>query len=145
MFGGVLDEEFALASRTFFNQARQGRFQLVSSTLVRDEIASVPGKARTFFDKMFEFMEMSEIRADAIDLQVAYLEEGIVGESSVADALHVAMATVLECRIIVSWNFKHIVHFPKIPLYNAINATHGYAQIAIHAPQEVLSYEEENL
>ena len=38
-----------------------------------------------------------------------------------ADALHVAQATVASCRVIVSWNFKHIVHFAKIPLYNAVN------------------------
>jgi len=37
------------------------------------------------------------------------------------DALHVALASVAGCTMIVSWNFKHIVHFPKIPLYRAIN------------------------
>ena len=33
----------------------------------------------------------------------------------------VALATVSKCSLIVSWNFKHIVHFEKIPLYNAVN------------------------
>ena len=40
-----------------------------------------------------------------------------------ADALHVAVATVSGCSVIVSWNFKHIVNYRKIPLYNAINRT----------------------
>ncbi len=48
------------------------------------------------------------------------------------------------CHAIVSWNFRHIVHFQKIPLYNAINLANGYGSIAIHTPQEVILYEEEN-
>jgi len=40
---------------------------------------------------------------------------------SEVDALHVAVATVSNCRLIVSWNFKHIVNFQKIPLYNGVN------------------------
>jgi hypothetical protein len=28
--------------------------------------------------------------------------------------------------MIISWNFKHIVHFQKIPKYNAVNALNGY-------------------
>ena len=59
------------------------------------------------------------------------------------DALHVAVATVAGCRVIVSWNFKHLVNFRRIPLYNGVNLTHGYAPIAIHCPLEVPG--EENL
>lgn len=67
---------------------------------------------------------------------------GGVFDKEFADALHVALATVLDCRMIVSWNFKHIVHFQKIPLYNGVNKVQGYPEIAIHTPQEVLCYEE---
>jgi hypothetical protein len=43
---------------------------------------------------------------------------------------------------VVSWNFRHIVHFQKIPLYNAVNILKGYDQIGVFSPLEVLSYEE---
>lgn len=142
VFGGVFDEEFAAASRRFFDQVQQGRFSLVSSALVRDELSAAPKKVRHLFEQMIDRMEVSGIRDDGVDLQIAYLEAGIVGESSTADALHVAMATVLECRVIVSWNFRHIVHCQKIPLYNAVNRIRGYVEIGIHAPQEVIDYEE---
>ena len=65
-----------------------------------------------------------------------YIELGVVPERSLADALHVAMATVSECELIVSWNFKDIVHFEKIPKYNAVNVLNGYGQIDIHSPLE---------
>lgn len=53
-----------------------------------------------------------------------------------------AIATVSNCSLIVSWNFVHIVHFEKIKRYNAVNTLNGYAAIAIHSPQEVIQYEE---
>ena len=37
-------------------------------------------------------------------------------------------------------NFKHIVHYNKIPLYNAVNTLKGYKEILIHSPLEVIEY-----
>jgi hypothetical protein len=54
------------------------------------------------------------------------------------------LATVSRCSIIVSWNFKHIVHFRKIPLYNAINLTRGYSTLAINSPSEVIEDEDQD-
>ncbi len=45
--------------------------------------------------------------------------------------------------MIVSWNFTHIVHFEKIPLYNAVNTLNGYAQIGFFSPMEVVQYDSE--
>ena len=56
-----------------------------------------------------------------------------------------ALATVSDCSIIVSWNFHHIVHFDKIPLYNAINMIEGYRDIAIHSPTEVIYYDDQDI
>ena len=57
-------------------------------------------------------------------------------------ALHVALATTNRCRLIVSWNFKHIVHFDKIPLYNGVNLINGYDTLSINTPSEVIDYED---
>jgi len=40
----------------------------------------------------------------------------------------------------LSRNCRHIVNFRRIPLYNAVNALHGFPSIAIHAPMEVIEY-----
>jgi len=68
-----------------------------------------------------------------------------VTSKSTADALHVALATVAKCQLIVSWNFKHIVHFQKIPLYRAINTVNGYNEINIYSPPTVINYESETI
>lgn len=139
VYGGVFDSAFSQASREFFRQLRRGRFQLVLSTVVRDELDEAPQTVKQFFGEVRELADMVDVMEDAVDLQGAYLAQKIVGRRWAIDALHVALATVAQCRVIVSWNFKHIVHFQKIPLYNAVNAMHGYGEVAIHTPQEVIA------
>lgn len=52
---------------------------------------------------------MIEPNQVSIELQMEYLRHGVLTEKSENDALHIAMATVNKCNMIVSWNFKHIV------------------------------------
>jgi hypothetical protein len=68
------------------------------------------------------------------------VEEGDYESVLVEDALHVAISTISGCDLIVSWNFKHIVHFDKIPKYNAVNVLNGYGRIGIYSPLEVIKY-----
>ena len=83
---------------------------------------------------------------DEIDhLRDAYLEAGIVGITSSADAEHIAAATVAGVDLIVSWNFKHIVHFDKIKQYHAVNIVEGYYPIPIHTPREVASDDDKDI
>jgi len=96
---------------------------------------------RLFFDEITELAEFIDISEEALQLRKAYLDAGIVTPKSAADALHVALATVAGCRLIVSWNFKHIVHFQKIPLSRAVNTLKGYPEINIYSPLEVINYE----
>ena len=42
-----------------------------------------------------------------------------------ADMLHIALATVADADVLVSWNFKHIVRFGKIRLFQAVNLSKG--------------------
>ena len=145
VFGGVFDEEFHSASRTLLDKVLEGRFRLVVSRLVEEEIEGAPVRVRSFFGEFRDNLETNAVPEEAVRLQQAYLAHGIVGEGSMADALHVALATVLACQVIVSWNFKHIVHYQKIPLYNAVNRLMGRSEIGIHTPLEVIADEDENL
>jgi hypothetical protein len=90
-------------------------------------------------------VEEVPVSRDAVELEEAYIAAGIVGARWQTDALHVALASVSRCQLIVSWNFKHIVHFDKIGLYNAVNALHSYGAIAIHSPPEVINEDEEDI
>ena len=145
VFGGVYDDEFKQPSLTFFAQVKSWQFVLVTSAVVQDEMVAAPPTVRRFFEEMLGFAEVADITESALDLRDAYLQAKIVTPRYSDDALHVALATVAGCALIVSWSFQHIVHFRKIPLYNAMNTLRGYQQIAIFSPQEVIQYEDEEV
>lgn len=143
VFGGARDREFQQLSEPFFARVRSGEVILVTSPVVLGELAGAPEAVRVFFEELSPFIERVEIDAAAYALQDAYLRAQVVGPKWDVDALHVAVATVSGCRAIVSWNFKHIVNYRRIPLYNGINQAEGYGPIAIHTPPEVVYDEEE--
>lgn len=140
VYGGAFDTEFVAASTKFFEEVRIGRFALVTSPLVEDELARAPATVRALFDSFRATTEVVPIDAATVELQVAYLAAGIVSENSAEDALHVASATVSGCGLLLSWNFKHIVHRDKAPRYNAVNTLRGLPPIGIYSPAEVVKY-----
>ncbi len=113
--------------------------------MVVDELAAAPDRVRSFFRNLAGYVQIQGISREAVELRNAYLAAGIVGPASHDDAQHVALATVLDCWAIVSWNFRHIVHARKIPYYNGVNQGEGYKTIAIHTPQEVIEYEDKEV
>ena len=110
---------------------------------MRAEIEPAPEKVKIIFEELIKIAEIVDVSKDALELRNAYLKAGILTPKYSDDALHVALASVSNCTLIVSWNFKHIVHFEKIPLYNAVNILTGYSEIKIFSPVEVIQYEED--
>lgn len=143
VFGGVFDDEFSGPSKTFVDAVTPGRFTLVTSEVVREEIATAPEAVRQLFDDVLPIAQIAAVTADALRLQQAYLGAAIVSERFATDALHVALTTVSRASMIVSWNFRHIVNFQKIPKYNAVNKLNGYGDIAIYSPLEVINHDED--
>lgn len=113
VFGGIFDDEFQDETIAFFDLVKQGKFQLVISSVVSREIEPAPEKIKDFFKEMIPYAELVEITSPALQLRQAYIDAGVVTKKSMLDALHVALASVSGCSMIVSWNFKHIVHFQK--------------------------------
>jgi hypothetical protein len=142
VLGGIHDKEYEKPSLIFFDLVRQGSFMLVLSDLVADEVRNAPDPVRKLFEEIAPRAEWVEVSKEVLALREAYLRAGVVSERWSADALHVALATVSRCDLIVSWNFRHIVHFQKVPLYNAVNRLEGYAEIGIYTPEEAIPYEE---
>ncbi|MGA2298288.1 MAG: PIN domain protein, partial [FCB group bacterium] len=58
-------------------------------------------------------------------------------KKSLADTQHIAIATVQHVDLLVSWNFKHIVNYNKIRLYNSINIKYGYNILEIRSPRDL--------
>jgi predicted nucleic acid-binding protein len=144
VFGSVFDKEFSEPATKFFSEIDAGKFTLVTSAIVEAEIEPAPENIRNLFRIYKNRAEIVQVTQESISLQQQYINSGVVTPKSAEDALHVAIATVAQCVLIVSWNFKHIVHFDKIPKYNAVNTLNGYGKIGIYSPLEVISYDSDN-
>jgi predicted nucleic acid-binding protein len=137
--GGCLDEKFATESNQLFAMARDGEIILLLSDLLLRELSKAPEEVRDLITSLpADSTEMLVSTTEDVELRKAYLAAGVVGPMAENDAHHVAMATIAKANIIVSWNFKHIVHWDKIRLFNAVNLREGYALIEIRSPQEVV-------
>jgi predicted nucleic acid-binding protein len=143
VFGGCFDSEFKEASLKLFEEIRAGRFTLLFSVATLRELRTAPERVRGIFSSIpEEFLEPVEESPEIITLRDAYLKAGVVTIKSTVDAEHIAAASVAGADIIVSWNFKHIVHYDKIRGYRAVNLMNRYSQeIAIHSPKEVIQNE----
>jgi hypothetical protein len=112
VFGGCFDLEFDAVSKQFFAEVVSGRFIVVVSGTTLDELARAPEPVRRILATLpVECVEVAENSPDVAMLQQAYLAAGVVGKASSNDAAHIAAATVANVDMVVSWNFKHIVHF----------------------------------
>jgi hypothetical protein len=138
VFGGAFDEEFKVPSNMFFDEVRAGKFKPVISLAVEGELELAPVEVKELFVEISSLAERVELSSEATALQEAYIQSGIVSVKSELDAMHVALATVSSCFMIVSWNFKHIVHYQKVPLYNGVSRARGYVNIGIHSPLEII-------
>ena len=139
VFGGTQDLPFKEASQKFFERVEAGDFILLTSRLVLEELQGAPQSIQNVYSKVPHFCkEVVELNEFALNLASAYVDAGVLGSASYADATHVATATLATADLIVSWNFKHIVNFDRIKKFNGVNALHGYAAIDIRSPQEVV-------
>jgi hypothetical protein len=88
-----------------------------------------------------EFIETTD---EAIELATQYITEKVVGQISIADCLHIALATINRADYLISWNFKHIVNVQRIRGYNSINIKNGYKELEIRSPRDFMNYEDNN-
>jgi predicted nucleic acid-binding protein len=139
VIGGCLDEEFAEPSRALLNLVREGKMTLLISDLLADELAGAPTAVKEVFDSLpEECIERLQTCRESELLRDNYIANEVVAPSSRDDAHHVALATVARADMIVSWNFRHIVHFEKMRGFNSVNLREGYQPIEIHSPREVV-------
>lgn len=142
VFGGYFDDEFKEQTIPFFNRIRAGEFIVLFSSVTQDEIENAPQRVKELVNGLSaDSTEFLELTNEAIDLATAYIIEKVVGESSFADCLHIALATIYRADFLISWNFKHIVNIDRISGYNSVNMKNGHKLLEIRSPREFVRYE----
>jgi len=141
VFGGEFDAEFVNHNRRFFRVVEAGRFRLVVSDRVQDEIMDSPAEVRGFYDEKVPTVPRLRVSSEVRELARCYMRNKIFKPDSYSDAIHVACAAVNQCAGLVSWNFRHIVNPDKIIRFNMVNVANGYPQLFIVSPRGIMEHE----
>ncbi len=67
-----------------------------------------------------------------------YIVSGGLPGKSITDATHIALATLAECDVIVSWNFSHIVNLRAMTAVEDVNMMRKLKRIHIFPPSTLL-------
>jgi hypothetical protein len=119
-----------------------GIFVPILSDVLAAEVEDAPEPVRKQYEALLrsehEFVLVTE---EVVHLADAYQRRNILTPKFYDDGLHIALASAGEADLLVSWNFKHIVHFDKIRLFNSVNLEQGYKPLQIYSPREVTRVE----
>jgi predicted nucleic acid-binding protein len=139
--GGYFDEEFKEPTVKLFERLENNEIIFVVSDLLDLELLNAPLQVRELLLKFspdkFQRVELTE---EALKLADTYIEEKVVGKTSLEDCRHIALATINKVDVLASWNFKHIVNLDRIKGYNSVNLRLGYTMIEIRSPKDLISY-----
>ena len=139
VIGGRFDEEFKVATRELFRQADLGLYQVFVSVVTESEIQGAPSEIRKFFIETFtDASQLLPLTHESEKLAQAYVKAGVVSPNYTDDARHVAIATVEQVGLIVSWNFKHLANYRRETGFNTVNLLQGYRPVRILTPMELI-------
>jgi predicted nucleic acid-binding protein len=141
VLGGYFDDEFNVDTKLLFDEILRGDFKLVISDLTERELVNAPERVRTLLRDLKIDFEVIAVTQESIDLATDYINEKVVGPTSLDDCIHIATATIHKLDLLISWNFKHIVNVIRIRGYNSINLRNGYSTLEIRSPKDLINYE----
>jgi predicted nucleic acid-binding protein len=117
-----------------------GSFYVIISDLTLAEIDDCAEPKRSFMRQCIAEINYEDVARndETRRLSALYFERGGLPPKSKDDALHIAIATVYGCDIILSWNFRHIVNLRAITAVESVNIQEGYRALRIMHPTMLL-------
>jgi hypothetical protein len=130
-----------------------GKYEVFISRLTYTEMDDCPEPKRSYMltailnipsDCIKSLFTDEIVSPEAKHLSNLYLATGGFTLPNITDAQHVAIATINNCDIILSWNLKHMVHPRAIQCVEAVNAQEHYKKVSILTPFNMLMKEREH-
>ena len=112
-------------------------YNVFISELVLEELERANEQVR---DKMFSAIKGFTVLTtskEAEKLAQIYVKQGIFPEKYFDDALHVALASVNQIGILLSWNFTHLVKLKTRRMVSIVNLAENIMPVEIASPPEL--------
>ncbi len=142
VLGAVCDpgpEARLVATHRLLEGIKRGAWAGHISVLVLEEIERAPEAVREPIRRVLRHssLEVLEESSESLALAQTYVSAGVVAPRDADDARHIAIATVNDIRVVVSWNFRHMVNVEQKQKINSVNVRLGFSLIDLVSPWEV--------
>lgn len=114
-------------------------YRAVVSPLVERELERVAEPHRSSYLNLIASLEQAELTEEATILAEGYVSRGIFHRKYIADALHVAIASVHKVDYLVTWNFGHLANVRRQARIRLFNTAAGFYVPMIVTPEFLVS------
>lgn len=114
------------------------RHELFISQIVLDEIGVGDPEMVTERLNLVRSLPLLDLTQDALDLASEFLKSGALPKDAERDAAHIALATVHNLDILLTWNCRHIANAAIQPKLRSISADHGLTLPQLCSPESML-------
>ncbi len=110
-------------------------YDVYSSILVEREIERMEEPHRSSYLNLVRPLEHLELSEEVAILADGYIDRGIFHRKYIADAIHVALASVHKIDYIVTWNFGYLANVRKQARLRLFNTSAGFFAPVIVTPE----------
>ncbi len=110
-------------------------YRACTSILVQRELERVGEPHRTGYMNILKPLERVEFSDEAAILAEGYVSRGIFHRKFMADAFHVALASIHKIDYLVTWNFGHLANVRKQARIRLFNTAAGFFSPTIVTPE----------
>ena len=117
---------------------RRQRFELYISQLVLNEAAGGDSAAARRRLALVRGMRQLPVTPEVIDLGHALVMDGMLPPKAAIDALHIAVATVHDMDILLTWNCRHLANAELLGELARYLRGKGYEMPVTTTPEELM-------
>jgi predicted nucleic acid-binding protein len=114
-------------------------YRAVISPLVTRELERVAEPHRSSYLNLIADLEQVELAEEASILAEGYISRGIFHRKYIADAMHVAIASVHKIDYLLTWNFGHLANVRRQARIRLFNTAAGFYVPMIVKPEFLVS------
>jgi hypothetical protein len=117
---------------------RRNDFDLFASQYVVDEAGDGDFDASRQRLSLLLGLPLLQTTDEAVELGESLVAAGVIPQKAVTDALHIAVATIHEMDVLLTWNCRHLANAEIIARVSRIIRAGGYELPIICTPDELM-------
>lgn len=132
------EEKRRIITQNWWKEILFNKYEVYISELVEAELGdTIESKKRKELLGLVKGIKVLEVNSEIEMLAQLYIENDVITKEYIDDARHLAIATLNDIGLVISWNFAHLVNHETKKKVKAINLLHGYREIDIESPLEL--------